>query len=370
MNEELQSYFDPVEDVVAAIARGEIVIVTDDVARENEGDLVMAASQVTPECINLMIRHARGLICVPTIGHQLKKLGINQMVSENRESHGTDFAVSVDAAEGIATGISAYDRARTTRILADPDARPEMLVQPGHIFPLRAKPGGVLERAGHTEAAVDLASLAGLHPSAVICEIINEDGTMARLPELIEFKKQFGMKLLSIASLIEYRHKQEKLVRKLVTTPFNSDFGLFDLHIFESLLDRRRHVALTKGALDTRPTLVRVHSENLLGDIFRGTELPSHQSLQQSLERIAKEGHGVCLYIEQPNLGIRVDLPSGEGGDVRVGPAKMDFRDYGIGAQILVELGLQKIRLLSRTPRKVVGLEGYGLEIVETLPLE
>jgi len=363
----LQKDFDRVEDAVAAIGRGEMVIVTDDVGRENEGDLVMAASKVTPESVNLMIRHARGLICAPTVGHQLKRLGINQMVPENRESHGTDFTVSVDAAEGITTGISAYDRAKTLAILGDPHATPEMLVQPGHIFPLRAKPGGVLERAGHTEAAVDLASLAGLHPSGVICEILNEDGSMARLPELVEFKKKFGLKLIAIADLIEFRHKQDKLVRKVASTVFESEYGQFDLHIFENLLDHRRHMALSMGTLDERPTLVRVHSENLLGDIFRGRGTPTYRALEQSLQTIAAAGHGVCLYIEQPHLGIRVE--NSPGGQTSIGPAKMDFRDYGIGAQILVELGLQKIRLLSRKPRRVVGLDGYGLEIVESIPL-
>lgn len=306
----------------------------------------------------MMIVHARGLICVPTVGHQLKRLGIHQMVHENRESHQTDFSISVDAAEGITTGISAYDRAATIRILADAQATPDMLVQPGHVFPLRAKPGGVLQRAGHTEAAVDLASLAGLHPSGIICEILKEDGTMARLPDLIAFKERFGLKLISISDLIRYRHQRDKLVEHLGTVPFPSAYGQFDLHLFRSLTDNRRHFAFTMGMLDERPTLVRVHSENILGDLFRSETFDTHKALTVSLERIAREGHGVVLYIEQPGGGI--DLSR----EHELCSTKMDYRDYGIGAQVLVELGLRKIRLLSTHPRRVIALDGYDLEIV------
>ncbi|HKK17482.1 MAG TPA: 3,4-dihydroxy-2-butanone-4-phosphate synthase [Opitutales bacterium] len=362
--------FDSVESAIEDIADGKMVIVTDDEARENEGDLVMAASKATPQAVNQMILHARGLICVPMLAHQLKRLGINPMAAENNESHKTDFAVSVDAAEGITTGISAYDRAATIRILSDPESEPDMLVQPGHVFPLRAKPGGVLQRAGHTEAAVDLAQLAGLNPSGVICEILNEDGSLARLPDLIEFKRKHGLKLICIADLIEYRHTRDKLIEHVLTRPFESEFGTFDLHIFRSVLNDRQHIALSMGELDAKPTLVRVHSENLLGDIFRSKALGGFNSLNKAMELIAKEGHGLLLYIEQPQGGIRVV----EGRDRRalkdVGPRKMDFRDYGIGAQILVELGLKKIRLLSSTPRKVVGLDGYDLEIVEQIDLQ
>lgn len=357
--------FDRIEDAIRDIADGKMVIVTDDEARENEGDLVMAASKATPEAINAMALHARGLICVPMLGHQLRRLGINPMASENRESHQTDFAISVDAAEGITTGISAYDRATTINILAEPNSHPEALVQPGHIFPLRAKPGGVLQRAGHTEAAVDLAQLAGLNPSGVICEILNKDGTLARLPDLIEFKKEHGLKLVSIADLIEYRHTRDRLVEHVVTRPFESDFGTFDLHIFRSVLDDRQHIALTKGTLSEEPTLVRVQSENLLTDIFRSTKSGSYNSLQTSLQKISETGHGVLLYIEQPQGGVRVI----EGKEREIAPSKMDFRDYGIGAQILVALGLQKIRLLSSTQRKVVGIDGYDLEIIEQIEI-
>jgi len=361
--------FDSVEAAIRDIADGKMVVVTDDESRENEGDLVMAAEKVSPRAVNQMILHARGLICVPMMAHQLRRLGINPMASENRESHQTDFAISVDAAEGITTGISAYDRAETIRILSDPDSQPESLVQPGHVFPLRAKPGGVLQRAGHTEAAVDLAQLAGLNPSGVICEILNEDGSLARLPDLIEFKAEHGLKLISIADLIEYRHTRDKLVERALTRPFECEFGTFDLHLFRSVLDDRQHLALSLGRLDGQPTLVRVHSENVLADVFRDTHAGGFDALNRALREIAGTGHGVLVYIEQPKGGIRVTQRKGRTRQTEVGPAKMDFRDYGIGAQILVELGLKKIRLLSGTKRKVVGLDGYGLEIVEQVPL-
>lgn len=358
------SPFDSIEAAIQDIADGKMIIVTDDENRENEGDLVMAASKATPEMVNMMIRHARGLICVPTTGAQLRRLGINPMVQENRESHKTAFTVSVDAAEGITTGISAYDRARTISLLADPEAHSEALVQPGHIFPLRARDGGVLERAGHTEAAVDLASLAGLHPSGVICEILNDDGSVARLPELIKFKEQFGLKLVSIADLIEYRHRRDKLVEQVCTRPFASEFGDFTLHVFRNKLDGRHHFAFVHGLLDAEPTLVRVHSENLLGDLFRQRGSDSHAMLIGSLETIAQEGRGVVLYMEHAQGGGEViDRLAARHG------AGMSFRDYGTGAQILTALGLRKIRLLSNSSRKVVGLDGYGLEIVEVVPV-
>lgn len=362
-------HFDPIEKAIADIAEGKLVIVTDDESRENEGDLVMAASKVTPEAVNMMIRHARGLICVPTVSHQLQRLGISAMVQENRESHRTDFTVSVDAAEGITTGISAYDRATTIKILSDPNATPDMLVQPGHVFPLRAKPGGVLQRAGHTEAAVDLASLAGLHPSGVICEILNEDGTVARLPDLVRFKAEFGLTMISIADLIQYRHRREKLIEKLTTNIVETEYGSFVLHLFRSVPDHRLHVALSMGTLDHRPTLVRVHSENLLADLFGVRQLGSgHHALSVSLKRIAEEGHGVLVYISQPQGGIQVKPGQGS-AETSISPSKMDFRDYGIGAQILSELGLKRIRLLTGRPRKVVALDGYDLEIVEQIAL-
>ena len=299
--------FDSIESAIHEIAEGKMVIVTDDESRENEGDLVMAASKVTPQAINMMTLHARGLVCVPMLGHQLRRLGISPMASENRESHRTDFAVSVDAANGITTGISAYDRAETIRILADPNSQPDMLVQPGHVFPLRARPGGVLERAGHTEAAVDLAQLAGLHPSGVICEILNEDGTLARVSNLIDYKKRHDLKMISIADLIEYRHSRDRLVEHVFTTPFESEFGNFDLHIFRSVLDDRQHFALTMGELNADPTLVRVQSENLLSDIFRSKKLSGYKALNSALKKISAAKHGVLLYIEQPQGGVHID---------------------------------------------------------------
>lgn len=366
---ETDSPFDSIDAAIADIAAGKMVIVTDDEARENEGDLVMAASKVTPQAVNQMILHARGLICVPMLAHQLRRLGISPMASENRESHQTDFTISVDAAEGITTGISAYDRAETIRILSDPKSEPNMLVQPGHVFPLRAKPGGVLQRAGHTEAAVDLAQLAGLNPSGIICEILNEDGSLARLPDLTKFKAQHGLKMICIADLIEYRHTRDKLVECVLSRPFESEFGQFDLHIFRSILDNRQHIALSMGRLSAAPTLVRVQSENILGDLFRSKSLGGHHSLNAAMERIAKAGHGVLLYIEQPQGGVRIVENENEADLKEVVPAKMDFRDYGIGAQILVALGLKQIRLLSSTQRKVVGIDGYDLEIVEQIDL-
>ncbi|RME73121.1 MAG: 3,4-dihydroxy-2-butanone-4-phosphate synthase [Verrucomicrobia bacterium] len=364
MSTELSGCFDTVEEAIQEIAAGRLVIVTDDEDRENEGDLIMAASKATPETVNMMIRYGSGIVCVPTTEFQLRRLGLGPMVMNNRESHRTDFAVSVDAAEGITTGISAYDRTVAIRILGDPNSRPEQLVQPGHVFPLRARPGGVLERAGHTEAAVDLAILAGLHPSGVICEIVNDDGTMARLPELVEFKKTFGLKMISIAQLIEYRHQREQLVERIAHRSFHSEYGDFELHVFHSLLDKRHHYALTVGDLDEEPTLVRVHSANPLNDVFREKGQRSQSALEAALTRIQQEGKGVVLYMEptQSAMEARWHNPPEE---EPAGP--MSFRDYGIGAQILVALGLRRIRLLSGTARRVVGLDGYGIEIVEQI---
>ncbi|MBI3884924.1 MAG: 3,4-dihydroxy-2-butanone-4-phosphate synthase [Opitutae bacterium] len=357
--------FDRVETALHTIAAGGLVIVTDDEGRENEGDLVMAAEKATPELVNMMIRHARGLICVPMTEPQLKRLGINPMVQQNREAMRTAFTVSVDAAEGITTGISAFDRARTIRLLAGATTKPDELVQPGHIFPLCARPGGVLERAGHTEAAVDLAALAGLSPAGVICEILNEDGTMARLPELKAFKERQQLPLISISSLIEYRHQREQLVEKLAERPFASEYGEFTLHVLRSRVDGRHHLAFTMGRLDGAPTLVRVHTENLLSDVFHGREMDSHRSLLASLEQVARAGHGAIVYMEQNGRMQEALLSAGR----PAGRAPANLRDYGTGAQILTALGLRKIRLLAHSPRRVVGLDGYGLEIVEQIPV-
>lgn len=355
--------FDTVEETIADVAIGRPVIVTDDEDRENEGDLIIAAAKVTSESVNMMIQQARGLICAPCTAHHLQRLGISQMVDENRESHKTDFTVSVDAAEGITTGISAYDRFRTIQLLGDPDTRPDELVQPGHIFPLKAKDGGVLERAGHTEAAIDLASLAGLFPCAAICEILNDDGSMARVPELHAFKKAFGLKMISIAALIEYRSKRDNLVDLIREMPFESEFGSFELKVFRGKLDHLDHYALVAGKLDASPTLVRVHAENVFTDLFRKSGKKSSDPLHAAMTKISKEGVGAVVFISRADRGFsHLD-------EVQEATASSRLRDYGIGAQILVALGLEKIRLLSNTNRNVVGLDGYGLEIVEQVEL-
>ncbi len=356
--------FDSVEEAIAEVAAGRPVIVTDDEDRENEGDLIIAAAKVTPESVNMMIQHARGLICAPCTGHHLQQLGITRMVDENREAHKTDFTVSVDAAEGITTGISAYDRFRTIQLLGNPDTRPDEFVQPGHIFPLKAKDGGVLERAGHTEAAIDLASLAGLFPCGVVCEILNDDGTMARVPELYAFKQRHGLKMISIAALIEYRSKRDKLVELVREMPFASELGTYSLKIFRSKLDHLEHYALVAGNLDGSPTLVRVHAENLFTDLFKKVGGQSSDPLHAAMKRISEEGLGAVVFISRPDKGFSLIEASKEGK-----PGSMGLRDYGIGAQILVALGLEKIRLLSNTSRNVVGLDGYGLEIVEQVEL-
>lgn len=362
-----QPTFDTVESAIAEIAAGKLIIVADDENRENEGDLIMAASKVTPETVNMMIRYGSGIVCVPTVEHQLRRLGLGPMVASNRESHRTDFTVSVDAAEGITTGISAYDRTRTIQLLADAATRPEQLVQPGHVFPLRARPGGVLERAGHTEAAVDLAMLAGLSPMGVLCELVNDDGTVQRLPQLIEFKHKFGLKMISIAALIEYRARRDHLVELVTAQPVDTEFGAFTMHVFRSRLDGRHHLALSMGTLSAEATLVRVHSENLLTDLFRAKGMIGHQMLTGSLTAVAKAGRGVVLYMQPANTDdTLVRCLQARPGEL---PPRMSFRDYGIGAQILAALGLKKIRLLSNSTRKVVGLDGYGLEIVEQLPV-
>ena len=374
MEVSVSEHFDSVEAAVADIAQGKLVIVTDDENRENEGDLIMAASKATPETINMMIRFCSGIVCVPMAEFQLKRLGLNPMVARNLDSFRTDFTVTVDAAEGIGTGISAYDRTRTIQVLADSESTPDKLVQPGHVFPLRARPGGVLERAGHTEAAVDLAILAGLSPCGVLCELVNEDGTVSRLKELIAFKEKYDLKMISIAQLIEYRHSREKQIEKIATDKVATAHGDFDVHVYRSRLNDRYHVVLSRGKLDERPTLVRVQSEHLISDIFASPDTRRRQCLDKSMEIIAEADHGVILYIELPHGGMRVDplpgiIPDLDTKISELRPAKMDYKDYGTGAQILADLGLSKIRLLASHPRKVIALQGYGLEICEQIPL-
>jgi 3,4-dihydroxy 2-butanone 4-phosphate synthase/GTP cyclohydrolase II len=373
--------FDSIDTVIAEIRAGRMVIVVDDADRENEGDLVMAAEKVTPEAVNFMAMHGRGLICVPITTDRAGQLGLQSMVADNRESQRTDFTVSVDAARGVTTGISAADRATAIRILADPATTPDDLVQPGHIFPLRAKQGGVLRRAGHTEAASDLATLAGLHPAAVLCEILHDDGTMARLPELQRFRRRHGLKLCTIRDLIAYRRTSEKLVVKEQIVRLPTDFGDFDLHMYRSVLDDTHHLALVRGEITpNEPTMVRVHSECLTGDVFGSLRCDCGNQLHSALRQIDEAGRGILVYMRR-HEGRGIGLPAKihayklqeQGLDTIEANEKLGFpaelRDYGLGAQILVDLGVRKMRFLTNNPKKVVGLEGYGLEIVELVPI-
>ncbi|WP_225919627.1 3,4-dihydroxy-2-butanone-4-phosphate synthase [Actomonas aquatica] len=361
MNE--SEIFDSVQDAIADIAAGKLVIVTDDADRENEGDLIMAASKATPETVNMMIRYGSGIVCVPMLEAGLAPLGLGSMVARNREVYRTDFTVTVDAREGISTGISASDRTRTIRLLANPASTPDDFVQPGHVFPLRARPGGVLERAGHTEAAIDLAVLAGLPPSGVLCELVNDDGTVKRVPDLLKFKREFGLKMISIAQLIEHRLRFDCLVDEVSSAPFESAFGTFQAHVFKNRLDNRHHLALVHGEVGDGPALVRVHSQNLLTDVFKDARQATAGSIDEAIAAIVKNGSGVVLCMEPADCSAALVRRLSSGVD----SGAMDLRDYGVGAQILRQLGLQRIQLLTNSQRRIVGLEAHGIEIEGTV---
>ena len=373
--------FTSIPEAVRDIKNGKLIIVVDDPDRENEGDLVCASAKATPAMINFMARYGRGLICLPVVGERLDQLRVGAMVQHNREVRDAAFTVSIDAVKGVTTGVSAADRARTIRTLINPKTKPEDLSRPGHIFPLRYREGGVLVRAGHTEAAVDLAKMAGLYPAGVICEIMNEDGTMARMPELKTFARRHHLKMITIKDLIEYRRRTERLVNRIVTTRLPTRFGNFAVHLYEDALNREQHLAIVAGDVaGKKNVLVRVHSSCFTGDTLGSLRCDCGEQLDRALEMIGNEGRGVVLYMHQEGRGIGLEnklkayaLQDGGMDTVQANEAlgfKPDLRQYGIGAQILVDLGLSSIRLLTNNPRKIVGIEGYGLHVTQRVPLE
>jgi 3,4-dihydroxy 2-butanone 4-phosphate synthase/GTP cyclohydrolase II len=373
--------FNSIQEIIDDLKHGKMVVIVDDEDRENEGDLIIAAGFTKPEHINFMAKFGRGLICVPMEEERLMALDLHPMLADkNRDPFSTAWMVSVDASRGITTGISAYDRSYTIEILTNYQSKPEDLSRPGHLFPLKARKGGVLVRAGHTEASVDLMKLAELYPAAVICEIMNDDGTMARLPELVSFSQKHNLKIATIASLIEYRRRCEKLVERVISTRLPTDSGAYDLILFKDRINNQTHIALTIGNLDNEPVLVRVHSECLTGDVFGSLRCDCGRQLKKAMDMIGREKKGVVLYMNQEGRGIGLEaklaaynlqdkgLDTVEANEVL--GFKPDLRDYGIGAQILADLGIKNIRLLTNNPRKIVGLEGHGLKVVERVPLE